>query len=69
MTPDPTGKPSKLPPRWVLIVAGLLVMHAAGMLIAVWVVTRESTGAIPGYYQKAINWDRSQPQTRESGRH
>ncbi|MFI5378230.1 MAG: FixH family protein [Tepidisphaerales bacterium] len=69
MTQSPGRPTSKLPPRWVLIVVGLLAIHAGCMLIAVWIATREGSGAIPDYYQKAINWDRSHAQTRESAKH
>lgn len=69
MTQTPSPPASKLPPRWVLIIVGLLVIHAACMLIAVWIATRQSTGAIPDYYQKAVHWDQSQAQTRKSDKH
>ena len=69
MTQGPTRNASKVPPRWVLIVVGLLAIHATCMLIAVWIATREGSGAIPGYYQKALNWDHPQPETRPSARH
>ena len=68
MTQEPSRPASKVPPRWVLIIVGLLVIHAACMLLAVWIATRQSTGAIPGYYQQAIDWDRSHAATRESAK-
>jgi nitrogen fixation protein FixH len=53
--------------RWPLIVIGLLVGHMCIMFVAVALATRgHSAEVIPGYYQKAANWDRAQAELRAS---
>jgi len=55
--------------RWPLIVIGLLLGHMAIMLVAVVLATREHPSkVIPGYYEKAVNWDRTQAELRAAER-
>jgi nitrogen fixation protein FixH len=50
-----------------MIVIGLLLGHILIMAVAVALATRgESSTVIPGYYQKALNWDRTQAALRAS---
>jgi hypothetical protein len=51
--------------RWPLFVIALLVGHICLMTVAVAIATHDRNGAvIPDYYQKAVNWDRTQAQLR-----
>jgi len=52
--------------RWPMIVVGLLLGHVTIMAVAVTVATRGQSSVIPGYYQKAQNWDRNQALLRAS---
>ena len=58
--------PSKRNLRWPMIVIGLLLGHVTIMAVAVTVATRGQSSVIPGYYQKAQNWDRNQALLRQS---
>jgi len=53
--------------KWPLIVIGLLLGHVAIMVTAVVLATSDKSFAVlPDYYQKAVNWDRSQADLRAS---
>jgi hypothetical protein len=54
--------------KWPLIVVGLLVVHMSAMVVAVVIATHHNSGGavIPDYYQKAVNWDRTQSQLRNA---
>jgi nitrogen fixation protein FixH len=53
--------------KWPLIVVGLLLGHISIMITAVVLATSDKSFAVlPDYYQKAVNWDRSQADLRAS---
>jgi nitrogen fixation protein FixH len=53
--------------KWPLIVVGLLLGHISIMVTAVVLATSDKSFAVlPDYYQKAVNWDRSQADLRAS---
>jgi hypothetical protein len=65
---NPTARPQRHL-RWPLIVIGLLLGHMCIMLVAVVLATREHPSkVIPGYYEKAVNWDRTQAELRAANR-
>jgi hypothetical protein len=62
---NPHTPPNTHKSRWPLIVIALLVGHICLMTVAVAIATHDRNGAIiPDYYQKAVNWDRTQAQLR-----
>jgi hypothetical protein len=70
MNPENPAAPVARKPRhwkWPLIVIGLLLGHISIMVTAVVLATTDKSFAVlPDYYQKAVNWDRSQAALRAS---
>jgi hypothetical protein len=55
--------------RWPAIIVGLLLAHMTLMAAAVTIANRDhSFVAMPGYYERAVNWDKDQADRREAAR-
>lgn len=53
--------------RWPILVIGLLIGHAALMLVAVLIATSDrSFTVLPNYYKQALAWDANQAIQRQS---
>ena len=68
-SPDMTAAPGRKRGYWTwpLIVLGLLLGHASIMATAVVLATGDkSFTVLPNYYEKAVNWDKTQAERRAS---
>jgi len=66
-TTTATATTTKRSLRWPVAIAGMIMLHAAGMVTVILVATRDPSFAVePNHYQKALAWDAFSARNRAS---